>query len=101
MLNRDWPGWHIIAIVSVAIIGASAMITPEKLGISQITVNWVILLMSIGGTIAAAMGNSGLPGQKEVTAMTVGKAVITPTVETKAAAIEAVNAIPVPPPEPK
>lgn len=96
MLNRDWPGWHIIAIVCLAITGSAAMITPEKLGISQVTINWVIVMCSIMGTISAAMGNSGLPGAKEVTAMTVGKAVITPTIETKAAAVEAVNAIPIP-----
>jgi len=91
MLSRDWPGWHITAIVCLAITGSAAMITPMSLGISQITVNWIILLSSILGTISASMGNSGLPGAKEVTAMAVGKAVIQPTPESKQAAVAVIQ----------
>ena len=95
MLSRDWPGWHIIAIVCGAITASAAMITPEFLGITQITANWIVLTAAVVGIVAAAMGNSGLPGQKELTAMSVGKAVIAPTVENKAAATAVIAALPV------
>jgi hypothetical protein len=100
MLSRDWAGWHIIALIAGAFTASAAMITPSNLGITQITANWAVLFFSITGIVSAAMGNSKLPGEKEITAMAVGKAVLLPTVETKAAATEAIAAIPIAPPVP-
>ena len=97
MWNRDWQGWHIIAIICGAVTASAAMITPANLGLTQITANWIILLSSLTGTICAALGSSGLPGTAEKAQMVIGAAVTAPTVETKRAAVVAINSIPVAP----